>query len=255
MVEDKIAKIGGKSVPGQIEIHSDRFSATASYKEEKDEYWVETQVDVLVECEVNRIDRLHRYPLPLIILYLLRTWKKDKSFVLSIALSFAPATIVGAIARLLPNFGFLESIFYLVWMVLAVVAMRQAATWHAAEHMAINAYWETGTCDLEMIRRNNRVSDRCGTRWLVAILLILLFSLALRFFLRVPFVVLVVISIELGLWVEKLYGWHKVPGILPVSRFLQKYFTTAEPGEEELETAQAALEELILAHKEANPEI
>lgn len=115
--------------------------------------------------------------------------------------------------------------------------------------MAIATYNRTGSTDIEDIAKESPVHDKCGTRLYLPIMA----GMIIAEFVAKNFGVSHVITplaILLGvLWMDSLIGWDKIPGISHAARLIQKHITTCVPKEQELLTAQRAMQELIAAHQ------
>jgi hypothetical protein len=113
------------------------------------------------------------------------------------------------------------------------------ARWHGAEHKVAAAYARDDPAWPDLVRTESRVHELCGGRFLLPLVVLLL----------APIRTLTMwIAVEALLWIDKLYGIRRTPLLAQASTLLQKYITTAEPSNAEVETAIAAMRALIAAH-------
>ncbi|MDR1533091.1 MAG: DUF1385 domain-containing protein [Clostridiales bacterium] len=130
--------------------------------------------------------------------------------------------------------------------------IRRVFEYHGAEHKTINCYEHDELLTVENVRRHSRLHKRCGTSFLLIVMLIgiavFLFvrsdSLPVRFGLRLlllPFVA--GLSYEVIKWAgasnSAVVGAISWPGL-----FMQK-LTTSEPDDSQIETAITALREVL----------
>lgn len=245
-MDEKIKIIGGDSSPRRIAIRSKRFSATARASR-----------DGSITCDVQPVPALlqfivahPRLPIPRLFIMMV--------FMLSNPREVLRQMIVTSAIRFLvlkPLFDkFLPDEDNAVWQkfIAAVVGgvwkISRTARWHGAEHMAISAYSDSGSTDLEVIRRESPVNDLCGGR--VALPTIGVAALASRAA-KTDNARLAaqLVSLEAMLWLDKCWGLHRIPGLAQTSRLLQRYATTRQPSELELLTAQRAIQELVAADR------
>jgi hypothetical protein len=111
--------------------------------------------------------------------------------------------------------------------------------YHGAEHKAVAAYEKYGEVALEGAKGMSRIHPRCGTNILMYIILVALLD---PFIDWAPFAVLQFILIS-----EAWFVFGKTRVSIIVGNFLQKYFTTSEPRQNELEVAVESLKELLRA--------
>jgi len=151
----------------------------------------------------------------------------------------------GFITVVIPEF--LGVPFWLQWFIIFAwlslvlfLPMRKIAKWHAAEHMAIYAYTRLGSTDLAIIRRMKWVNDLCGTRFLAIFVFAWIFApLLTMVFYPSSVVWWWLILVGTGFIMEKYFKGK--PFAVFISRLIQHFFTTKEPDECALRTAQAAM--------------
>ncbi len=126
--------------------------------------------------------------------------------------------------------------------------------YHGAEHKAINAYEAGDPLDVEHVRRASRVHTRCGTGFLLIVVIVSIFvfaligspPLALRIVSRVVLVpVIAAIAYELMRLGATYYRYRVVRWLMAPSLALQG-LTTREPDNGQMECAIAALERVLL---------
>lgn len=132
------------------------------------------------------------------------------------------------------------------------------ATWHGAEHMAVSAYENFRSTDIEVIAKQGIIDDECGAKYLLPFLILFFTMLIVEAVLGVvndvnwafDWLVIIVLVVLF----DALVGLSKIPVILRFSRFFQKV-TTRKPGRRELLTAQVALKALVAAHQNDGSEL
>jgi len=222
----KVVIVGGKSSPGKITIYSDKFTSQATYRANK------------IQVKVKRRNQIVVSP----------TSKKEIPAVLqhpAIALSFFASVweaIISSKLKRTQKKSPLKNMLPLIGMLLFI--KRFVAKWHGAEHMAIEAYWRDGETSLEAIKKHSPINRYCGGRYFAPMLgLELLTNIR-----RVPAWIKpagVCAIFEL----DKKRQILQKPPFVKLGHLLQKYLTTAVPGERELQTAQTAMIALIEAHR------
>ena len=111
--------------------------------------------------------------------------------------------------------------------------------YHGAEHKAVAAYEKYGEVTLEGAKDMSRIHPRCGTNILIYIILVAFLD---PFVDWAPFAVLQFVLIS-----EAWFVFGKTRVSIIVGNFLQRYFTTSEPRQKELEVAVESLKELLRA--------
>ncbi len=141
-------------------------------------------------------------------------------------------------------FGFFAAFPILPILLLFFAAMRftPIGRYHAAEHKAVAAYEEHGEVTLEGARTSSRIHPRCGTNILGYIVLAALIDPLIDWW-GYAIVQFILIS-------EAWFVFGKTRPSIAVGNFLQRYFTTTEPGHAELEVAVESLNKLLRAEEE-----
>jgi hypothetical protein len=240
--------IGGASSVGAISIHSTEYVSIASLH------------DGIVHCEVIPFGEEHRFLMKqrfvprlvrLLLIFLSDMTNPQRYMVIF---------LIGAgilLLTLRPLFG-AEDRPVSPWFILTLFCLsglynlkgvRAVAPWHGAEHMAIESYWQTGTTDLEAIKKCSPVHKHCGGRLFVPFLLILITGFCFIRPLSLKTLGFVLLAAEIILWTDHLIGLHKIPITSHASYAIQRYLTTSEPGPIELSVAHTALIELVAAHE------
>jgi uncharacterized protein YqhQ len=139
--------------------------------------------------------------------------------------------------------------------------LRRVFEYHAAEHKAINAYEAGEPLEPEIVQRYSLIHPRCGTAFLLWVMVIAVFVFA--FFGRPAWYWLVVTRIAFlpviaGIAYEliRFAGKHQnriVMTILAPGLWLQR-LTTREPTLEQLEVSIRALREVLQLEEGATPE-
>jgi uncharacterized protein YqhQ len=93
------------------------------------------------------------------------------------------------------------------------------------------------------ILQESPIHPHCGGRMILPVLLANIIagycSSMLIFF----------IVLEAMFWVDKFFGFEKLWGFSHVSIFIQRYFTTQEPADYQVRTAEAGIQALVKAHQ------
>src|SRR5438309_3821102 len=140
--------------------------------------------------------------------------------------------------------------------------LRRVFQYHAAEHKAINAYEAGEELDPETVQRHSLIHPRCGTAFLLWVMVIAIFVFA--FFGRPHWYWLVVTRIALlpviaGLAYEliRFAGKHSdqrwLLWLLAPGLWLQR-LTTRQPTLDQLEVSIRALEEVLELERQAAPD-
>jgi uncharacterized protein YqhQ len=163
--------------------------------------------------------------------------------------------LLDGILRLALFFGFL-------WLISRMKDIRRVFEYHGAEHKVVWAYEKGGKLDVEAARACSRFHPRCGTSFLLVVMVI-----AMVFYLFLPFhsfagrlagriallPVIVGVSYEFIRYAARSKGriwqWATAPGL-----WLQGV-TTREPDTRQLETAIKALESALELEKQRGGEM
>lgn len=189
------------------------------------------------------------------------------SLVLSLALSVGlfmvlPTLLSGFLAPILAGnlwaLGIIEGVVRLVIFIayLMLVArmkeIKRVFQYHGAEHKAINCYEAGEGLTVENVRLHNRLHNRCGTSFLLFVMLISMIfflfvrtdELWLRVASRILFVPLVAgASFEVIKWAGQ--SKSVIVKIISAPGLALQRITTAEPDDGQIETAIAALEAVV----------
>ena len=141
-------------------------------------------------------------------------------------------------------FAFLAEFPILPVLLLFFAAMKftSIGRYHGAEHKAVAAYEYYGEVTLEGARKSSRVHPRCGTNILGYIVLAAVLDPLVGWW---GYAILQFILIS-----EAWFVLGKTRPSISVGNFLQRYFTTTEPGRAELEVAVQSLNKLLQAEEE-----
>ena len=185
------------------------------------------------------------------------------SLALAVALfSVTPLLIVGLVDRyiaspLLSNLleGTIRLSFVLgyIWAIGFMPDVRRVFAYHGAEHKTINAYEADAPLDVEVVKTFTTVHPRCGTGFLLVVVLVsvLIFSLLGRppmLWRILSRIALIPVVAGLGYEVIKFGAAHRhnrlVRSLLTPSLTLQR-LTTREPDQGMLEIAITALQRVL----------
>ena len=185
------------------------------------------------------------------------------SLAFAVALFFLlPLGVVGLVHRWLPNEWaglILEGVVRLallvgyLWLIGRLPEIQRVFAYHGAEHKSINAMEAGDPLDVAHVRAASRVHTRCGTGFLLIVMVvsILVFALlgnppiALRILSRVLLVpVIAAISYELLRLGAAYYRFRVVRWLMAPSLALQG-LTTREPDDSQIQCAIVALERVL----------
>ncbi|MBV9159322.1 MAG: DUF1385 domain-containing protein [Candidatus Kaiserbacteria bacterium] len=124
------------------------------------------------------------------------------------------------------------------------------AGFHAAEHMAINAYRRFGREALDHVAEASRIDKHCMGRFIAPAI-----TIGIALFLARPWLgrALPYVSFALAesvFWIDTLIGLERIRITRAASVFLQRYLTTRPPTKLELAVGREALRRLLEAHGE-----
>jgi len=123
----------------------------------------------------------------------------------------------------------------------AFMKFSSIGRYHGAEHKAVAAYEKYGEVTLQGAQRMSRIHPRCGTNILIYIVGAALLDPVINW---APYAVLQFILIS-----EAWFVFGKTKWSIAIGNFMQKYFTTSEPGRKELEVAVESFRELLCAER------
>lgn len=185
------------------------------------------------------------------------------SLVFAIGLFFlSPLALVGLVQRQV-GMGFwslvLEGVIRLVillgylWLIGRMASIQRVFGYHGAEHKAINAYEHGDPLDVAHVRAASKVHTRCGTGFLLVVMVVSIFvfaavgnpPLVLRILSRIVLVpVVAAIAYELMRLGATYYRFRVVRWLVAPSLALQG-LTTREPDDAQIECAISALERVL----------
>ena len=184
------------------------------------------------------------------------------SFALSIGLFMILPMLIGAGVKSFINIslfgqniieGIVRIILFLSYMKLIILVkdIKRTFQYHGAEHKSINCLEEGKPLTVENVRSSTRLHKSCGTSFLFVVMMvsILVYSVSTteiiwqRMLIRIVMLPLIAgLSYEFIRWARihpknKIADFLSKPGL-----WLQRVFTTAEPDDEQIEVAIAAVE-------------
>ena len=160
--------------------------------------------------------------------------------------------------------GIIRIAFFLAFLALLARSkeIKRVFEYHGAEHKVVWAYEKTGRMDVATARASTRFHPRCGTSFLLVVMVIAMF-----FYMVLPFHSfagkligrLALLPLIAGVSYEfirfaaksqgKLWRWASQPGL-----WLQR-ITTREPDDSQIETAVKALESAMVLEKARGGEL
>ncbi len=151
--------------------------------------------------------------------------------------------------------GIIRIIFFIIYLLLIgrLKDIREIFAYHGAEHMAVNGYEAGQPLDVKHLRNYSTAHTRCGTSFLLTVLILSIFIFALigrpdiwiSILSRVLFIPVIAavsyefIKFETGFGRNKLIHWILLPGL-----WLQS-LTTRQPSDSQLEVAIAAMKKAL----------
>lgn len=196
------------------------------------------------------------------------------ALVFTVGLFFILPTVIGrSFSSFIPNtilYNLLEGLIRIAFLIayIAIVSLmkdiRRLFQYHGAEHKTIQAYEYGEELIPENIRKYSRLHLRCGTSFLLIVMIVSLFVFALLgkppLYLRIISRVLLIpviagISYELIRFAGK-FSRNKIVNILFYPGLLLQKITTREPDDSQLEVATASLKKILEAENtEAQDEV
>lgn len=156
------------------------------------------------------------------------------------------ALVLEGVVRLVILLGYL-------WLIGRMPSIQRVFGYHGAEHKAINAYEHGEPLDIAHVRAASKVHTRCGTGFLLVVMVVSIFvfalvghpPLVLLFLSRVVLVpVVAAIAYELMRLGATYYRFRVVRWLVAPSLALQG-LTTREPDDMQIECAISALERVL----------
>lgn len=160
---------------------------------------------------------------------------------------------IGALALILEGVIRLVILLAYLWLIGRMPGIQRVFGYHGAEHKAINAFEQGQPLDVEHVRQASRVHTRCGTGFLLIVMVVSIFVFALagnppivlRILSRIVLVpVVAAIAYELMRLGATYYRFQVVRWLLAPSLALQG-LTTREPDDTQIECAISALERVL----------
>lgn len=155
-----------------------------------------------------------------------------------------------------PTPGFYEwmvagIVFLITIVIFLFLRKRRIGPWRGAGHMVISAYERSGSIKMEEIKKENTIYHKSNSRLILPTFVGTLIILFIANNFAVNKTIISFVIMECVLWIDCLMNWGKIPVVSHFSHFFQRFVTTSEPGVKELETAQRAMKELLIAHQRA----
>jgi len=139
-----------------------------------------------------------------------------------------------------------------MWAVSFMKDIKRTFMYHGAEHKTIFCYEQGLELTVENVRKQRRFHPRCGTSFLILMLLV---SIIIGFFIRIDHVVLralikfalLPITVGIGYELIKFAGRHDniITKIISAPGVLLQHITTKEPTDDMIECAIMAMNEVI----------
>lgn len=246
-MSNPIEIIGGMASPSTVSISSSTYSATARYRDGE----ITTEVVKVTAFNKWWLENRHWY-IPRTVrlvafIWMNTSWRTKLGSVIFIVTA---SYLVKFISPSADQQGFTNAYLILTLFALMIIFIwLKIARWHSAEHMTCAAYYEEQSSELNCIRRQNRVSVHCGSRFTPWLIL----SNTFYFFIPHNYAVgVVILFMEAILFIDGFVLVSKIPAISWVALGFQGIFLTRPAQDIHLRVGQAAL--LALLEKHADEE-
>jgi len=189
------------------------------------------------------------------------------ALVFSVLLFFMlPAFISGFLRGIIKNHtlivaleGLIRITIFMVYLILVsrMSDIQRVFMYHGAEHKSIHCYEHGETLTVENVKKHTRLHPRCGTSFLLIVMIISIFVFLFiksdNMFLRLLYRLLL-LPVVAGISYEiiKFAGRHDNKFTRAISKpgMLLQYMTTKEPDDAQIEVAIASLQAVIPENKE-----
>jgi uncharacterized protein YqhQ len=152
-----------------------------------------------------------------------------------------------SISKVYEGLAFGYIVFFIVFMIYIFSKLKNYLQYHGAEHKVINAYENQLPIQIDSIRKCSRVSYRCGT--IQAIFLVL--SFMLLGLIPSEFISFTSVKLLLGIGIAYELSHNDIlynigfKYLFVVGGFIQKYLTTMDPNDQQLEIGIVCLNKLL----------
>jgi len=151
--------------------------------------------------------------------------------------------------------GFIRLVIFIIYLkVMTLVPdIKRVFAYHGAEHKTVNAYEDGASLEVEVAREYSTAHVRCGTSFMLVVLIIAIVVFALiglpsLWLMVLSRIILIPVIAAIGYEVTYFGGKHAKNGLvrtlLAPGLWLQK-LTTREPDDSQLEVALSALKEVM----------
>jgi len=135
------------------------------------------------------------------------------------------------------------SLISIVFYIYSFINLKNFLQYHGAEHKTVNAYENNISLDIGEVKKCSRINYRCGT--IYAIFLLLCVLILSKFINFTSLIFLLSVSIAEELYSnDKLYKYG-FKYLYVLGGYIQKYLTTLEPNEKQLEVGIVCMKKLI----------
>lgn len=151
--------------------------------------------------------------------------------------------------------GFIRLVIFIIYLkVMTLVPdIKRVFAYHGAEHKTVNAYEDGASLEVEVAREYSTAHVRCGTSFMLVVLIIAIVVFAIiglpsLWLMVLSRIILIPVIAALGYEITYFGGRHAKNGLvrtlLAPGLWLQK-LTTREPDDSQLEVALSALKEVM----------
>ena len=179
-----------------------------------------------------------------------------------------PTLLTGGILHFFPGFplwgrnvveGLLKIVIFMAYLILCSKQkdIYRVFQYHGAEHKTINCFEHGEELTVENVRKHTRLHKRCGTSFLLIVMIISMFvfffvrtdNFALRLLSRIVLVPFIAgISYEVIQWAGR--SENRLVALVSKPGFMLQNITTAEPDDGQMECAIAAMKSVLEAEGE-----
>jgi len=135
------------------------------------------------------------------------------------------------------------SIISIIFYVYSFVYLKKFLQYHGAEHKTINAFENNIPLNIIEVKKCSRVNYRCGTIFAIFILLCIL--ILSKFISFISLIFLIAVGIAEELYSNDTLYKYGFKYLYVLGGYIQKYLTTLEPNEKQLEVGIACMKKLI----------
>lgn len=250
----EIIPVGGYARPNGLALHSERVSVSVSCRKSAflaGNWQVKVTERPLLPEKQNQI--LKKIPVLRAIYRLLKNKLLLVAILFSLVLDLSDLWLFSAEEHSAAADSLLLSLLSALTFLLScgiLLFVFSSFRWHGAEHKVINTYTAGKALSLENVKGTSRVANRCGTNLMFYVIPISLLLFEAIKATGIPPFSSIIVLLSLALSVEimdakrltKTFLYRKLEYL---QNQIQRWITTREPADWQLECAMAAMKELL----------